>query len=946
MDVHRSRFVPYPSPPVNAIAFSRSNDKGIDGPRPALKLAIGRANGDIEIWNPNNGYWLQEVVFHGNQGTSIDGLAWTQDPDELAPDNTIIAGQQRLFSISSTAAVTEWDLGNGRPLRESTGSFGEVWCLAVQPRQPVSKQTLLNTDTEHIPSHQEIAIGCGDGTLALLSTADDDLVFKRFMARSGSKKTRCMSVIWQNRQRVVAGFNDSTIRIYDARNGALLRNMSTGAGIPGAPKDTLVWRVRALPNGDIVSADSNGDVRFWDGKTYSLVQRVAGHSSDCLELITSSDGQIVYSGGMDGRVATYRLTGRDNKRHWAKLGQRRHHKGDIKSMAVYDEKALSVVVTGGHDASPTFIPLRHAGRTQHRKISGLGQAPPCLSVPARRLLVCWWDHTVYIWKIAKQEAPSHIDDESAEPSRQLVSRIVLNGHESISAVTASPDGRLLFVGTRNSTRAFMLRSSSDPSDARLRVRTLEIPSDLEKTGAKLLNMSPDGRWLSVVTPDNEIHVARTTESVDDQQLMRQIVELDRSNHKYGLQSGLGGYERSVIRAQFSPDSSVLVVGDVSGYLDAWALEGQYDSSAPAVDTVAHDSKSSSASGSETDSESSDSDSDLDDDEILFHGQHWTNLPSGIRLPRLDSAPLFLSFRPLAPTRPTTTGTPGLHPTRHNPHAHSHELPSSPSLLFTLTQSHRIYEFDIRTGSLSDWARRNPFSCLPSGFTIIKDRAKGIVWEVQKTDEGQRERAWLYGANWVGMLDVSQDFASRSEIDRKVDERTNLIKLDGEVRETKRRESEASGGRARKRRRGPASEVPEVEMGGLVTSSRKTVDGMAIENDDKEQSDGEDVDQNEKAIDSSDDEDANSDGEFGPLAGLEGRLEKNVQTYKATKRAKWWSTFKYKPILGLVPLSPAVHSPDSTAKSDDAGSTEAQTMEVVLVERPDWDLLQIRSLDED
>ena len=49
MDIHRCRFVPYPTSAINAVAFSCSQ---LTGRRNAnlVRLAIGRANGDIEIW--------------------------------------------------------------------------------------------------------------------------------------------------------------------------------------------------------------------------------------------------------------------------------------------------------------------------------------------------------------------------------------------------------------------------------------------------------------------------------------------------------------------------------------------------------------------------------------------------------------------------------------------------------------------------------------------------------------------------------------------------------------------------------------------------------------------------------------------------------------------------------------------------------------------------------
>ena len=97
-------------------------------------------------------------------------------------EGTAIPGQQRLFSIASSPEVTEWDLATGEPKRRSTGNFSEVWCFGAQPRWKPGK----NAGEE--PSSQDIVAGCGDGTLVMLTTADDDLRFKRNLAASVARK--------------------------------------------------------------------------------------------------------------------------------------------------------------------------------------------------------------------------------------------------------------------------------------------------------------------------------------------------------------------------------------------------------------------------------------------------------------------------------------------------------------------------------------------------------------------------------------------------------------------------------------------------------------------------------------------------------------------------------------------------------------------------------------
>jgi len=947
MDIHRSRFVPFPASPINTVSFSRSNDKGLSEPKAALKLAIGRANGNIEIWSSSKGDWVQETVFGGGENKSIDALVWIQEPDDTDYEGKPIVGQLRLFSIGSTAAVTEWNLQTGRPLRSSTGNFSEVWCLAAQPRWRANKAAKAVEDEFH---GQNLVAGCGDGTLALLSTADDDLVFQRFLARSGSRKTRCMSVTWQGRDRIIAGFSDSSIRVYDARNGALLRNMSLGASLPGAPKDTLVWRIKCLPNLDIVSADSNGEVKFWDGKNYNLTQRLTGHDSDCLEIVVSSDGQTVFSGGMDGRIATYKLGGREGeRRRWAKTSHRRVHQGDIKSMAAYDSKAMSVVVSGGFDASPAIIPLRAYNKELHYKITALPQTPPVASAPSQRLLVSWWDREVCIWRVGKQQVDNFSPEEK---SRNLVARIALKGAENISSVAISQDGRILAVSSVTSVKVFQLRPSRDAEDDRLRVRTLDIPASLSKMGAKVVQISPDCHWLSAATLENEVVVARLV-SFDGEsnhiEILDAVSELERQSRKLTQQTGLKHYERTIVRLAFSADSSVLVAGDLSGYLDSWLLQGHFDPTAPAMDKIAHDSPAASRAGSDSDSDSDSSDDD-DDEITIFYGQHWVDNAANNMLPRLDSTPLVMSFRPSSTHNAPSTGNPGVHPTRGNPHAHSHAKPTSPADLLVITQHHTIHEFSILHGRLSPWSRRNPSSILPPEIRSIKDRIMGVVWDVSAPG---LERVWLYGPTWLGMLDVSQNFDPPSTAAKPVseDEATEAEGLDDEASgalvtqpaagtKRKRTDVEKWAMREEKKRRvkgtsGAGDRVHEAEKRGVVSSAREIVDGVETALDLEARTRPRAVD--EEDVDEDDDMDI-EDGATGPLRRLDNETDEDgdgeTAVAKTRRRRKWWCTFKYRPILGMVPIG---------VQAASSGDEELKPLEVALVERPPWDLEQMKAL---
>ena len=357
MDIHRCRFVPYPPSAINALAFSHPSDPTKPGKgSSSLRLAIGRANGDIEIWNPLRGAWYQESILRGAKDRSIEGLVWTQDPEDVDKSGNIIPGKLRLFSIGYSTAVTEWDLWAGRPVRHSPGNYGEIWCTAAQPKGQLLKRpgNQAGDQTQDESQIQSLVVGCADGAIVLLSTADGDLRFTRILARPSKKKSRVLSLTFQNRHTIIAGHADSTIRVYDMRNGQQVRNMTLGAGPKGGPKETLVWSVKCLVDGTIVSGDSTGTLCFWDGNNYALLQRIKSHDADILDVAVSADGQSVFSAGMDRRTTLYRLTGsgRPGESHrWAKITHRRMHRHDVKAMATFETRGLSVLVSGGNASS-------------------------------------------------------------------------------------------------------------------------------------------------------------------------------------------------------------------------------------------------------------------------------------------------------------------------------------------------------------------------------------------------------------------------------------------------------------------------------------------------------------------------------------------------------------------------------------------------------------------
>ncbi|KAJ6020553.1 hypothetical protein N7540_006057 [Penicillium herquei] len=921
MDIHRCRFVSYNPQAINSLAFSHPPSADLAGRGvPTLRLAIGRANGDIEIWNPMRGAWFQESVLRGGKDRSIEGLTWTLDPSEDGPDGSKQPGQLRLFSIGYSTAVTEWDLEQGRPLRHSSGNYGEIWCLAAQPRWQPTKR---GKDGKFLPpaegeyTGQHLAAGCADGSIVILSTADNDLKFLRLM-RPSTKRARVLSVTFQNRHTIVAGYADSSIRLFDIRNGQQLRTISLGKGPTGGPKELLVWSVKCLPDGTIVSGDSAGEIRFWDAKNYSLIQRIQSHLADVLDVAVSSNGDTVISGGADQRTVVYRKQDGekgDKKSRWAELMHRRYHSHDVKTFAVYETKDISIAVSGGPDATPIVLPLREFGKEHHRKLSNLPQIPQLTSSPASRLVMSFWDREISLWRVSR--GPTSVHENIDGQRHRLVAKVMVQGEENITSAVLSSDGKILVVATVSDVKMFAVRRRKNDEKGGLRIQKVDVPKALSAEGARLVTISPDSRWLSIIRPNSDVYMARVqpaSATSEKPQVLERLARLKRAprhvRHEKASHGTLGDYERAIRTAVFSNDSKVLATGDLSGCVDTWAL------------SAATESNTNGQAKSNGASDSDDESSDDEDEDIAIEGERWSTAASESPIPRMKSGITLLSFRPQSTTQ--TTGE---------------------DRLMVLTSEHQLIEFEALSGKLSDWSRRNPKAYLPAEFRGVKDRAMGCMWDVF---EG-RERLWLYGTSWLWMFDLLQDFPSPEEIEAESKPSGQLV----QTSKRKRDPLEDGDNDRKKPNSGAGDRMARSQMDiHLGTKVRKIVGS------DESQGEWISLDQERPRVAGEDDEAYEYDETFAngnettlarlrrgdgadgaaqpgskdksaPANGL-GDTPKKQQLVVASGSSnqparRWWHTYKYRDILGIVPLNSL------------SGDQPEGNLEVAVIERPLWDV---------
>ena len=500
------------------------------------------------------------------------------------------------------------------------------------------------------------------------------------------------------------------------------------------------------------------------------------------------------------------------------------------------------------------VPLQQFGMDFQRALPFLPQEAPVKSalMGKKRLLMSFWDREIRIWELSKPNSHSDKDVPEEGNSRKLVSKILIKGEASITSADLSSDGGMLAVCTTSEIKVFQLRQrKSAEGETSLKVSTVQTPNSFT-SGARLVQFSPDRKWLCIVRTDSRIILKRIVSSalsIKFHSHSSKLERVDRKIEKHIILGGLGSYDRTVTQAAFSADSRILAVGDLAGYIDTFVLSGEEDlSQEPEED------------GDASSSESSDSESDSDEEESpvkLTYGQYWTRNPSASSLPKLPSAPTVLSFRPATAglTNGVTTRTIA---TRHNPNPVPHDIPSGEDRLIVVTATSDVFEFEVLRGSLSTWSRNNPTSTFPTAFRKVRDLAKGCFWDVSNG----RQRLWLYGSGWLFMFDLAFDFPEPIP----------------DVKESMKRKRHG-----KEESSGAGSRVPDGKLGtGISRKMTKLVHGELITTEEVPLRPREEF---------SDDEDM----------ALE-RLLREVSTEKKDEsepvEANYWKTFKYRPILGM------------------------------------------------
>ncbi|KAG2432290.1 hypothetical protein HYH02_013013 [Chlamydomonas schloesseri] len=380
-------------------------------PCPGAPLfAVGYECGSLELWD-----MLQLVCTQTVAGPSLEltSLAWARDS---------VSNTWRTFAafLDGTIAEVLWRQASVAHSLDSYG--GVVWALAAAP------VACVRPGFAHV-----LAAACDDGSVRLFGCegGEPGLVAERVLARL---EGRLLCAAWHagGTALAVAG-TSGNIHVLDAMSG---REQLRITASPSATRAVTVWRLLSLPDGTLVSGDSDGAVQMWDGRFGTQLARFNQHRADVLALAATEDGSAVFAAGVDSRVAQFaRVAGSapGQPDGWAYTHYKRPHTHDVRALALLampgvgrgeraergerggggsGGNANAVLLSGGVDAQLMAYPAQTFLQEHPHRLSKCPQRPACQATSARgaagagvaahaaRLMVAQHD-TIDVWQLAE-----------------------------------------------------------------------------------------------------------------------------------------------------------------------------------------------------------------------------------------------------------------------------------------------------------------------------------------------------------------------------------------------------------------------------------------------------------------------------------------------------------------------------------------------------------------
>ncbi|XP_072551252.1 U3 small nucleolar RNA-associated protein 4 homolog [Salminus brasiliensis] len=457
--VHRVRFFDYMPSAIRALAFQPQRER----------IAVARTDGSVEIFNRADCFF-QEKVIPGREQASIEGLAWVGD---------------RLFSAGLNGAIVEYDLGNQRAKYSVDAFGGPIWSIAS------------NLQGTHL------AVGCENGTVKLFEVCEGQIQFERNLAK---QKGRILSLSWHpSGSRIVAGMMDM-IRVFDTETGQSVHRLLVERGI-GASRslECVVWSVVFLSDNTIISGDSSGKVKIWDGHFGTLIKSHQATKWDVLALSVSQDETSLVAGTSEGTVVQFQflsvVLGQEDK-EWVRTRTFKNHTHDVRAVLEIN----TAVVSGGMDTQ--FVVRPFLDKIDEKSPASVLRK---IQFPHRNLVSCakkasllLFQHPGHLelWRLGESEgngSPGSVLPVKRKPEKLL--HLKIKGEEHIRCSAVSPCGEWIAYSTVASFRLYRLHCDNNNVSI---TKVSKLPKVL--SSANQICFSSDSSHLFAASSCSSVHV--------------------------------------------------------------------------------------------------------------------------------------------------------------------------------------------------------------------------------------------------------------------------------------------------------------------------------------------------------------------------------------------------------------------------------------------------------
>uniref|UniRef100_A0A0N5BFC0 WD_REPEATS_REGION domain-containing protein n=1 Tax=Strongyloides papillosus TaxID=174720 RepID=A0A0N5BFC0_STREA len=310
------------------------------------KLASACKNGQICLWNPDNGKQIGPILSGHKQW--INSLSW--QPAHVDPESRLLAssgkdntiriwdtilfqtvrvlsghtasvtcvkwgGEGLIYSSSQDRTIKVWRSSDGVLCKTLTGHAHWVNTLALNTDYvlrtgpfDLKNECRVNSDSEiknvalerynsiKGPGHEKLVSGSDDFTLFLWEPYDN----KKSIGRMTGHQQLINQVLFSPDSRYIASASfDKSIKIWDGKTGKYITSLKGHV--------QAVYQISwSADSRLLVSGSADSTLKVWNMKTKGLMIDLPGHGADVFAVDWSPNGERVASGGKDKVLKIWR----------------------------------------------------------------------------------------------------------------------------------------------------------------------------------------------------------------------------------------------------------------------------------------------------------------------------------------------------------------------------------------------------------------------------------------------------------------------------------------------------------------------------------------------------------------------------------------------------------------------------------------------------------------